>query len=99
MEPPPPSPLPVGEAGGAPASANTGAASTEEAELAIIQNYLPKAMDESEVRDIVRGLIASTSASGMGDLGKIMGPLMGKIRGRFDGKRASAIAREELNPN
>jgi uncharacterized protein YqeY len=68
----------------------------EDAELAIIQAYLPKAMDEAEVREIIRDLIRQTGATGMSDLGKIMGPLMGKIRGRFDGKRASAMVREEF---
>lgn len=72
-------------------------ASGEEAELAIIQTYLPKAMEESEVREIIAALIAQTGASQMAEMGKVMGPLMGRIRGKFDGKRASAMVREALS--
>ena len=72
-------------------------AAGEEAELAIIQTYLPKAMEESEVREIIAALIAQTGASQMAEMGKVMGPLMGRIRGKFDGKRASAMVREALS--
>ena len=71
-------------------------ADNEEAELEIIKAFLPAALDEAAVRQIVRDLITTTGAAGMGEMGKVMGPLMGTIRGRFDGKRASAIVREEL---
>ena len=71
-------------------------ANGEEAEFAIIQTYLPKALDESEVREIIAELVAQTGASQMAEMGKVMGPLMGRIRGKFDGKRASALVREAL---
>lgn len=71
-------------------------ADKEDAELLVIQDYLPKAMSEDDVRAIIAELVAQTSASGMKEMGKVMGPLMGKIRGRFDGKKASALVREAL---
>lgn len=71
-------------------------ADKEDAELLVIQDYLPKAMSEDDVRAIIAELVAQTGASGMKEMGKVMGPLMGKIRGRFDGKKASALVREAL---
>lgn len=71
-------------------------ADQEEAELAVIQDYLPRAMTEDEVRDIIASLVAQTGASGARDMGKVMGPLMVAIRGRFDGKKASGLVRAAL---
>ncbi|MEX0935607.1 MAG: GatB/YqeY domain-containing protein [Gemmatimonadota bacterium] len=67
-------------------------ADKEESEAAILQEFLPPAMDEAEVRRIVRELIDD----GPAEMGPIMGKLMPRIRGRFDGKDANRIVREEL---
>ena len=64
----------------------------EEAQAAILSAYLPEGLSEEEVRALVREVIAS-GASGMGP---VMASLMPKIRGRFDGKEANRIVREEL---
>lgn len=67
-------------------------AQTEEAQAAILAAYLPEGMSEEEVRGLVREAIAS-GASGVGP---VMASLMPRIRGRFDGKEANRIVREEL---
>ncbi|HEY1539945.1 MAG TPA: GatB/YqeY domain-containing protein [Solirubrobacteraceae bacterium] len=68
----------------------------EEAEARIIESYLPAEMPEAELRGIVRESIAETGASSPKDLGQVMKATMGRVAGRVDGKRVSAIAREEL---
>lgn len=67
-------------------------AAQETAQAEILAEYLPAGMSEEEVRALVREAIAS----GMAEMGPLMGSLMPKIRGRFDGKEANRIAREEL---
>jgi len=67
-------------------------AAQETAQAEILAEYLPAGMSEEEVRALVREAIAS----GMAEMGPLMGSLMPKIRGRFDGKEANRIVREEL---
>ena len=69
-------------------------AAKEETEAGILAEYLPEAMDEMEVRTLIRGIMAE----GVTEMGPLMGRLMPRIRGRFDGKEANRIAREELAP-
>ncbi|MDZ7805908.1 MAG: GatB/YqeY domain-containing protein [Gracilimonas sp.] len=71
-------------------------ADIEKAELEIIEQYLPKMMEEEEVRRIVKEKIHSVGASGMQDMGKVMGPLMGQLKGKADGSLVSEIVKEEL---
>lgn len=61
-------------------------------EMAIIQEYMPKAMEEAEVVS----LIASIKANGAKDMGAIMKELQPQIKGRFDGKRASDLVKAAL---
>ncbi len=68
----------------------------EEAELRVIQEFLPAQMDEAQLREAVAVAIREVGATGPGDLGKVMGVLMPRVRGRADGKRVSALAREML---
>lgn len=67
-------------------------ADKEDAQAEILSVYLPEGLDEDEVRALVRGLIAS----GNDQMGPLMGLVMAEIRGRFDGKEANRIVREEL---
>ncbi len=67
-------------------------AEQEEAQVAILEGYLPQQLSEDEVRALVREAIAS----GADQMGPLMGKIMPKIRGRFDGKEANRIVREEL---
>ncbi|HWV58968.1 MAG TPA: GatB/YqeY domain-containing protein [Longimicrobiales bacterium] len=67
-------------------------AEKEESEAAVIAEYLPAPLTEDEVRALVR----EAKESGAASLGAVMGWLMPRIRGRFDGKEANRIAREEI---
>jgi uncharacterized protein YqeY len=67
-------------------------ADKEDAQSAILAEYLPEGMTEDEVRAMVRALMES----GVHEMGPLMGQVMAGIRGRFDGKEANRIVREEL---
>lgn len=68
----------------------------EEAELALLQEYLPKQLSEDDVRQILRDAIAETGALTAADLGKVMAKVMPKVKGVADGKLVNRIARELL---
>lgn len=68
----------------------------EEAELAILQSYLPQQMTRDEIETEARQVIAEVGASSPRDMGKVMKPLMARIRGRADGRVANEIVRELL---
>jgi uncharacterized protein len=67
-------------------------ADREDAQVAVLTEYLPEGMSEEDVRVIVREIIAT----GIDQIGPLMGQVMPRIRGRFDGKEANRIVREEL---
>ncbi len=67
-------------------------AEKEEHEATMLRAYMPARLSEAEVRAMVRELIEG----GATELGAVMGALMPRIKGRFDGKEASRIVREEL---
>ena len=71
-------------------------AAKEQAEIDILQPYLPAQLAEDEVRALVAEAIAATGASSPKDMGRVMGALMPKVQGRADGKLVSAIVNEEL---
>ncbi len=71
-------------------------AGKEEAEIAILQAYLPQALTEDELRSMVREGIVATGAASARDLGKVMGWLSPRIRGRADGKVASGLVAQAL---
>jgi uncharacterized protein YqeY len=66
-------------------------------EAKIIENYMPKMMDESEVLAAVKKAIADTGASGPQDMGKVMGALTKQLAGKADGKLISTLVKQELN--
>lgn len=68
-------------------------ADKEDAQSEVLAEYLPEGMSEEEVRAVVRDIIAT----GVTDMGPLMGQVMPRIRGRFDGKEANRIVREELS--
>lgn len=74
------------------AGGRTELAEKEEREAEALGAYMPAQLEESEVRAIVRELVVA----GAGGIGAVMGGLMPRIKGRFDGKEANRIAREEL---
>ena len=63
----------------------------EEAELAIVQSYLPAELSDNELSDIIKSTITEVGAASSADLGKVMKSLMPKVRGRADGKKVNAI--------
>jgi len=71
-------------------------ADKEEAELAILQTYLPTQLDEAELRVIISGIIAEVGASAPQDMGKVMGPVMARTRGCADGKLVNQLVKELL---
>lgn len=71
-------------------------ADKERAEADIIAAYLPAALSEDELRALVTDAIATSGATSVRDLGKVMGRLSPQIRGRADGKLASGIVAQEL---
>jgi uncharacterized protein YqeY len=71
-------------------------ASKEEAEIAILQAFLPAALSDDELRSLVNEALTATGASSARDLGKVMGYLVPKTRGRADGKRVSELAAQAL---
>ena len=68
----------------------------EEAELAIIGEYLPAALTEDEIASLVQEGIAATGASSARDMGKVMGWLAPRTRGRADGKHLSELVVKAL---
>ena len=68
----------------------------EEAEIAILRDYLPEALSDDELQALVDEGVAATGATSARDLGKVMGWLSPKIRGRADGKVASGLVAQAL---
>ena len=69
-------------------------AEAEQKELEIINNYLPKMMDESDIKSIVKTVIDEVSATSMADMGKIMPEVMKRGKGLIDGKSAQKFVQE-----
>ncbi|MGH7476242.1 MAG: GatB/YqeY domain-containing protein [Longimicrobiales bacterium] len=67
-------------------------AEKEEREAKLLGTYLPLQLTDAEVRELVREAVAQ----GADNLGMVMGRLMPRIKGRFDGREANRIVREEL---
>lgn len=72
-------------------------AASEYEELAILEDYLPQQLTREEIETEVQAVIEETGASGMRDMGRVMGPLMEKLKGRADGKLVSQVVRERLS--
>lgn len=66
-------------------------------EIAVIEKFLPKQLDEAELKAILTKIIASTGASSPADMGKVMGAASKELAGRADGKTISAAVKELLN--
>ena len=68
----------------------------ENAELEILNAYLPKMMSEDDLRVLVKKVVEETGASGLSDIGKVMPEVMKQSAGKADGKMAQSIVRELL---
>ena len=62
-------------------------------EIAVIQEFMPEALDESEIKAIVEKAIADTGAASMKDMGKVMGAINGPLKGRADMGAVSALVK------
>lgn len=67
------------------------------AEMAIIEDYLPKQLSPDEIGTIVEDTIQEIGAESMKDMGKVMKAIMPKVKGKADGKVVNQIVREKLN--
>ncbi|RPG33098.1 MAG: GatB/YqeY domain-containing protein [Gammaproteobacteria bacterium TMED92] len=72
-------------------------AAIEAYEISVIQSFLPEQMDETELVEFVANVIANAGASGMQDMGKVMGLLKSQGEGRVDMGRASALVKAQLS--
>lgn len=72
-------------------------ADKEQAEIAILEQYLPKQMDEAAIAGAIKGAIAESGAAGPKDMGKVMGVLKAKYAGQMDFQKASAAVKAALS--
>jgi len=71
-------------------------AEQEQFELAVIESYLPRQLDEAEIVRIVEEAIAETGATSARDIGQVMRVVMPRVRGQADGKLVNEIVRRRL---
>jgi len=69
----------------------------EQAEIDIIQEYLPEALSEAEINALVEQSIASTGAATIKDMGKLMGVLKPQLQGRADMSKVSQLIKSRLS--
>lgn len=69
----------------------------EREEIEVLKNYLPKAMSEDELKSFLTNLIQELGASGMQDMGRVMGAANAQLAGKADGRTISGIVRELLS--
>lgn len=68
-----------------------------EAEIKVLEGFLPKAMSPEELRSLVQAAIAETGAAAPADMGKVMKALMPKVAGRAPGDQVSSMVKELLS--
>jgi len=66
-------------------------AANEEAELTVLQAYMPQQMSLDEITELVKKVVAEVGAQGPHDKGKVMGKLMPQVRGKADGQEVNAV--------
>ena len=72
-------------------------AEPEEAQIAIIERYLPTMLSEEEIEAKVKDIVAELGATSMADMGKVMGKASASMAGQADGKVISSIVRKLLS--
>ena len=72
-------------------------ADIEIAEITVIQDFLPTALSDDEIAEMVAAAVAETGAASMADMGKVMGILKPQIQGRADGGAVSGLVKAALN--
>jgi len=71
-------------------------AAKEEAEIAILRDYLPQPLGDDEIQALIEEAVETTGASSPRDMGKVMGRLSPTTRGRADGRRVSELVAATL---
>lgn len=71
-------------------------AATEQAEIALLESYLPASLSAAELEALVREAIAETGATGKAQMGAVMKAVMAKAAGRVDGKAVNAEVQKQL---
>jgi uncharacterized protein YqeY len=71
-------------------------AAGEEAELAVLQEFMPEPLAEEDLEEIVDSAIAEVGATSMRDFGRVMADVMPQVSGRADGSAVSQLVREKL---
>lgn len=71
-------------------------AERERAEGDVVAAYLPAQLSDDELSGLVAEVVAATGASGMSDMGRVMGQLTGRVAGRAEGGRVAAEVRRQL---
>ena len=69
----------------------------EDAEIAIVQAYLPEPMDDTELETVLKDVIATVGAESMKDMGKVMGAAKAAIGSRADGGRINVMVKKLLS--
>lgn len=68
----------------------------EQAQLTVLEDYLPRQLSREEIAQVVQAAIAETGAAGPKDMGKVMRVAMAQLQNRADGKLVNDVARELL---
>ena len=71
-------------------------ADAEQAEIAILETFLPAPLSDAEIEAVVRKIIAETGSAAPADLGKVMGPAVKQLAGKADNKKVSEMVRRLL---
>ena len=71
-------------------------ADAEEAELAVLEEFMPSPLSEDELEEIIDDAIAEVGATSLRDLGRVMKDVMPQVAGRADGGAVSQLVREKL---
>ena len=71
-------------------------AKDEEYQASVLEEFLPKQMSEAEIAAVLDQIIAQTGASGMKDMGKVMGQASGKLAGKADGELIADLVKQKL---
>ncbi|MEA3498666.1 MAG: GatB/YqeY domain-containing protein [Campylobacterota bacterium] len=69
---------------------------TEQDQIDIFSNYLPKQLNDSELEVIIAAIIAEVGATSIKDMGKVMNPAKEKVGGSADGKRINMMVKKLL---
>lgn len=72
-------------------------AQKEEAEISVLENYLPQQLSDEELTKLVEESITEVGAASIADMGKVMSMVMGKAAGKAEGSRVSSLVKEKLS--